>query len=211
MGEDIVKVEVLQIQGAPYCNKDNEEVWFEIHKRFKFDDIYVNFRRTSMFSPGGWIFLRIDGSWCCVISGFDEEVLQHLSNLEKRKTGKASRTAAGTLVVPMGDLITMATHSKISVRFHVHHPRWSLPFYKECFLTRPKSRLKNGLTFLTINQDTIAYDMLHEPHAKNRIRRMIKSNHELKLFRGMLLGKAEKVYRYSVSSKGERRQIFYWR
>lgn len=56
MGEDIVKVEVLQIQGAPYCNKDNEEVWFEIHKRFKFDDIYVNFRRTSMFSPGGWIF-----------------------------------------------------------------------------------------------------------------------------------------------------------
>ena len=195
MGSETRNVEVLKILRAPNHDiVDNEEVWFEVNEKYSVDHAYVNFSRKYMSSPGRWIFLRVDSSWCYAISGIEEEVFEHIANIRQRKACKASRTASGILVVSVGELITVASRTEMQIRTYAHHAPSSLPVIKERFLAKPKFRLKNGLTFLIINENTIAYDVLHEPYAKNKIQRLVKSTPDLKLCRGVLLGKAKKPY-----------------
>ena len=94
----------------------------------------------------------------------------------------------------VGELITVTARTEMRIHTYAHHVRPSLPVSKERFLAKPKFRLKSGLTFLIINENTIAYDVLHEPYAKNKIQRLVKSTPDLKLCRGVLLGKAKKPY-----------------
>lgn len=76
----------------------------------------------------------------------------------------------------VGELITVAARTEMQIRTNAHHVRSSLPVSKERFLKKKKTqfRLKSGLIFLVINENIIAYDMLHEPYARNKIQRLVK-------------------------------------
>lgn len=75
----------------------------------------------------------------------------------------------------VGELITVAARTEMQIRTNAHHVRSSLPVSKERFLKKKTQfRLKSGLIFLIINENIIAYDMLHEPYARNKIQRLVK-------------------------------------